>query len=81
MTGETPERYELAATMSATWAAFARSGNPNHEGLPHWPAYDARDRATILFDVPCKVENDPRREERLVWGDYLPARGMWGRAA
>jgi para-nitrobenzyl esterase len=81
MTGETPERYELAATMSATWAAFARSGNPNHEGLPHWPAYDARDRATMLFDVPCKVENDPRREERLVWGDYLPARGMWGRAA
>jgi len=21
----------------------------------------------MIFDVPCRVEADPRREERLVW--------------
>ncbi len=67
MTGDTPERKELAGTMSTTWATFARTGDPNHKGIPAWPAYDARQRATMLFDVPCKVENDPRREERLAW--------------
>jgi len=67
MTGDTPERYELAETMSKAWTTFARNGNPNGEGLPEWPAYDAADRATMLFDVPSKAEKDPRREERLAW--------------
>jgi para-nitrobenzyl esterase len=74
MTGERPDRHELAATMSATWAAFARSGNPNHEGLPHWPAFDPVRRPTMVFDTPCRLENDPRREERLVWRKAPPAR-------
>jgi para-nitrobenzyl esterase len=68
MTGEKANRRELAASMSQAWAAFARTGNPNYAGLPEWPAYDATTRATMIFDVPCTVENDPRREERLVWG-------------
>lgn len=66
-TGDSPDRYELAASMSQAWISFARNGDPNFEGLPHWPAYDSENRATMLFNVPCKVENDPRQEERLVW--------------
>lgn len=68
MTGEKSNRAELAATMSQAWAAFARTGNPNYPGLPQWPAYTETQRATMIFDVPSRVENDPRREERLVWG-------------
>jgi para-nitrobenzyl esterase len=67
MTGDSPERAELAAMMSEAWIAFARSGNPNHPGIPHWPAYDAEKRSTMLFNVPSRVENDPRRDERLIW--------------
>jgi para-nitrobenzyl esterase len=67
MTGSRPDRYQLAASMSLAWAAFARSGDPNHDGLPEWPAYDTRRRATMLFDVPCRTEHDPRPEERLAW--------------
>jgi para-nitrobenzyl esterase len=66
-TGDSPDRYELARAMSRSWINFARYGNPDVEGLPHWPAYDTENRATMLFNVPCRVENDPRREERLVW--------------
>lgn len=29
----------LAETMSDCWLAFAKTGNPNGEGLPEWPAY------------------------------------------
>jgi para-nitrobenzyl esterase len=74
MTGDTPERPDLAATMSKAWTAFARNGDPNFDGLPRWPAYNADSRSTMLFNVPSKVEDDPRREERLVWGGLVAAR-------
>jgi para-nitrobenzyl esterase len=65
MTGTGKDRYALSDKMSAAWVAFARSGNPNHTGLPHWPAFNAKERATMFFDNDCRVVNDPRREERL----------------
>ena len=67
MTGDSPDRYEFAAMMSEAWIAFARNGDPNHPGLPEWPVYDPEQRATMLFEVPSLVENDPRRDERLAW--------------
>ena len=65
MTGSGQDRYALSDKMSSAWAAFARSGNPNHSGLPHWPAFSATERATMFFDSDCRVVDDPRREERL----------------
>jgi para-nitrobenzyl esterase len=67
ITGTSPNRDVLAASMSDAWAAFARNGDPNCAGLPNWSAYDETSRATMIFDLPCRVESDPRREERLVW--------------
>ncbi|WNG34977.1 carboxylesterase/lipase family protein [Archangium violaceum] len=66
-TGKDPERFKLAEQMSSTWVAFARTGNPNHPGLPEWPAYTTEQRATLIFDLPPRIENDPRREERVLW--------------
>ena len=66
-TGDRPDRYALAASMSEAWINFARHGDPNHSGLPRWDRYDTQQRATMIFDVPCRSENDPRKEERLVW--------------
>jgi para-nitrobenzyl esterase len=67
--GNSPERLKIAANMSGAWLAFARSGNPNHQGLPRWPTYDKEKRATMIFNTECKVENDPRAEERKAWDD------------
>jgi para-nitrobenzyl esterase len=64
MTGTGQDRYALADKMSAAWAAFARSGNPNHKGLPNWPKFNPAQRATMIFDHECKVVNDPNGEER-----------------
>ncbi len=66
MTGSGQDRYALSDKISSAWVAFARSGNPGHTGLPHWPAFNATDRPTMFFDNDCRVVNDPRREERLV---------------
>jgi para-nitrobenzyl esterase len=57
----------LAKQMSNAWIAFARNGNPNHSGLPKWPAYDSKNRPTMFFDAACSVKNDPHQEERRLW--------------
>jgi para-nitrobenzyl esterase len=60
--GALPEALALAKQISGAWASFARTGNPNHAGLLHWPAYTAAQRATMFFDTPCRVRNDPEAE-------------------
>ncbi len=59
--------HKLAATMSATWAAFARAGVPDNAAIPHWPMYDVTTRATMMLDAECRIENDPRGETRQLW--------------
>ncbi|MBN1380455.1 MAG: carboxylesterase/lipase family protein [Deltaproteobacteria bacterium] len=74
LVGSRPDRFELAEIISTAWAAFAENGDPNHPGMPHWPAYTLEDRATMILDIPCSVENDPAREELDAWEgmDIIP---------
>ena len=67
MTGSGKDRYPLATRMSNAWVAFARTGDPNHAGLPHWVPYDNTRRATMIFNDECKVVDDPHgSEQRLL---------------
>ena len=50
MTGGGAEAMALADKVSDAWIAFARTGDPNTPKLPHWPAYDAKDRATMVIN-------------------------------
>jgi para-nitrobenzyl esterase len=58
------EAYALAEKISASWAAFARTGNPNVSQLPAWPAYSAATRDTLLLNDEIRVEQDPDRGPR-----------------
>lgn len=64
MTGSGQDRYALASQMSGAWAAFARTGDPNHSGLAHWPAFNNTARATMIFNNECRAVNDPYGEEQ-----------------
>jgi para-nitrobenzyl esterase len=65
-TGNSPAAQKLADQMSAAWVAFARSGNPNHGGMPQWTPFNADQRATMVFsEKESRLVNDPGREERL----------------
>ena len=64
----------LVDAMQDSWIAFAKTGNPNHGGLPVWPKYTTDRRATMIFDETCKVVDDPGKEDRLFWEAILPDR-------
>ena len=59
--------HDLARRISTTWATFARTGNPHNEEIPHWPVYTQAERATLILDRECRVQNDYGRETRLLW--------------
>jgi para-nitrobenzyl esterase len=52
----------LAVRMHEAFAAYA------HDGDPGWPAYEAADRLTMVFDTVSAVERDPAATERQAWG-------------
>ena len=68
LTGDAPTRGVLAEAMSRAWIEFAYKDNPNHAGIPNWPAYSSATRPTMIFDLQCRVENDPLGAERKAWG-------------
>lgn len=63
MTGGTPEAYALAEKVSQAWINFAKTGNPNHAGLPQWPVYNAKKTPTMHFDNRCEVK--PQMDKEL----------------
>lgn len=41
----------LEERVFGAWINFARNGNPNHPGIPYWPACKPGDEATMIFDM------------------------------
>jgi len=62
-TGNSEEAWKLADKMSSAWLNFAKTGNPNVEGvLPKWEPYSAENGATMYFDNECRIANNHDRE-------------------
>jgi para-nitrobenzyl esterase len=67
LTRETPEAHALAAKVSATWANFARTGDPNGGGLPQWQPYETTSRSTMVINNESALIDDPAGDERRLW--------------
>ena len=66
MLGPGPEPQRMADLMSSAWIAFARTGSPNTDELPAWPAYDPENRATMVFDIDSNVQKAPYEKIRRI---------------
>lgn len=72
-----PDAAPLSRQISGAWAAFARSGNPNHAGLPEWPRYDPSNRKLMTFDLESTAGNDPGAAPRHVLYSALSGVKQW----
>jgi len=64
---------QMSDRLAATWVAFAASGDPNNSLIPHWPAYEARRRATMVFDSEMRLADDYRGDFVRMIADAVPA--------
>jgi para-nitrobenzyl esterase len=66
-TGSGPAAQRIADQMSAAWVAFARTGKPDHKGIPAWTPFNAAERSTMVFGAgsDARLVKDPGAEERL----------------
>ncbi|MFI5045461.1 MAG: carboxylesterase/lipase family protein [Acidimicrobiia bacterium] len=71
MTGSRPERLDLARAMSTAWVSFARTGDPNHDGIPTWRPYSREHRERMVFDVDIRM-----KPEAVVFREGMEALGL-----
>jgi len=72
-----PEDRKLSDEMVKYFTNFARTGNPNGDGLPKWPAYNATGHWQVMhLDATLEVKPDSQRERYLfldkTWGKPKP---------
>lgn len=61
-TGGGPGVEKLTDQMSQAWINFAKTGNPNHKGIPNWPAFTRENGSTMIIDTKWEVRNNHDKE-------------------
>ncbi len=67
MGDDEPWPDDLADRMHRAWTAFIHTGNPSHDGIGTWPAYNLDQRPTMEFGDTSDVLDDPLALTRAAW--------------
>jgi para-nitrobenzyl esterase len=62
-----PEGAPLVDAMGHYWTHFAVTGDPNSDGMPSWPAYDATTDAHMVLDLPPSMGTQLKSALCDVW--------------
>ena len=61
----------MARQIHAAWLSFLRGKAPAAAGLPVWPKYKGKERATMLLDTVSRVVERPQEAELRLWDGVL----------
>ena len=69
--GDRADAEKLSDLMGSAWINFARSGNPNGDGIPTWEPYTREKGAAMIFDNESyQTENHDKELMKLLAPDY-----------
>lgn len=72
VSGDPEEARVLSDMMSQAWINFARTGDPNGEGVPEWEPYTREGGATMIFDNESYLTHNHDRElQSILAPDYV----------
>ncbi|NXM38455.1 SASB hydrolase, partial [Gymnorhina tibicen] len=66
----TEEENKLSRTVMRYWTNFATNGNPNGEGLVHWPQYDLEERY-LGIDLEQKAAEKLKERKVQFWAQLM----------
>jgi len=66
-----PAAQELSQTMVAYWSNFARTGDPNRQGLAVWPRFDLNSQKFQILDTFVHTETSDQAARCQFWDQYL----------
>ncbi|XP_062442099.1 fatty acyl-CoA hydrolase precursor, medium chain-like [Rhea pennata] len=66
----TEEENKLSRTVMRYWTNFARNGNPNGEGLVHWPPYDLQE-GYLEIDLMQKAAKKLKESKMEFWAQII----------
>ncbi|MGZ6016844.1 MAG: carboxylesterase/lipase family protein, partial [Phenylobacterium sp.] len=64
MTGGGSRARALSRVMADAWIQFARTGDPNHAGMPRWSPYAPETAPTMIFDDDSRLVLNADGEEQ-----------------
>ncbi|KAM6177419.1 liver carboxylesterase 1-like [Erethizon dorsatum] len=67
--GASEEEINLSKMMMKFWANFARNGNPNGEGLPHWPEYCQKE-GYLQIGTTTQAAQKLKEKEMVFWTEF-----------
>ncbi|KAJ8343398.1 hypothetical protein SKAU_G00307270 [Synaphobranchus kaupii] len=67
----TPEERQLSKTMVKYWSTFAKTGNPNGQGLFKWPEFTTEEEL-LQLNVTLKLGNVKEMNKIDFWTEQLP---------
>lgn len=65
------EAQLLSEKMMDSWIAFAKNGNPNHDGIEEWSKYEKNSRKTMMLGKETTSVDDPMGKQRIAWNDIM----------
>ena len=67
LTGVGAADRKLSGIMADVWSAFARTGVPQTDAIPHWFPHQRGTRAMMIFEDQVRITHDQHYSRRRLW--------------
>ena len=61
---------ELSRIIQGYWTNFAKTGNPNGQGLPVWPRFEPKNQTVQILDTKVRAEQSDSAMRCSPWDGY-----------